>query len=95
MKHMASAKKRPNLNGSSTKKQAKSASQFVVCVKNEDYPASLELRKLYAAIRDREAGKAGFVRVVDESGEDYLYPADYFVAVKLSRDVKRAVQLAS
>jgi len=44
---------------------------------------------------DKPASKSGLVRVVDESGEDYLYPADYFVAIKLTRMVERAVGLAS
>jgi hypothetical protein len=57
--------------------------QFLLCVKNEGYPASLELRKVYRALPDPVAGSRGFVRVVDESGEDYLYPAEWFVAVEL------------
>jgi hypothetical protein len=69
--------------------------KYVVCVKNEDYPASLELRKLYRVIPDRGASKSGLVRIVDESGEDYLYPAEYFLPVKLSPAVEKAVQLAS
>jgi hypothetical protein len=67
----------------------------VICVKNEDYPASLELCKIYSLISDKSASKSGLLRVVDESGEDYLYPADYFVAIKLPRAVQRAVTLAS
>lgn len=67
----------------------------MVCVKNENYPASLELRKLYRVLQDKNAAKSGLVRIVDESGEDYLYPADYFVAMKLPRTVAKAVQLAS
>ncbi|MBZ5523698.1 MAG: hypothetical protein LAP21_15800 [Acidobacteriia bacterium] len=64
-------------------------------MKNEDYPASLELRKIYAAVPDRTAGKSGMVRIVDESGEDYLFPADYFIAISLPRAVRKAVRLAS
>jgi hypothetical protein len=52
-------------------------------VKNEAYPASLEVRKVYQALPDPAAASKGFVRVIDESGEDYLYPADYFVVVDL------------
>lgn len=95
MKHAGSAKKKSKSNGSSTKKRPAPASQYVVCVKNDDYPSSLELRKLYPVIADRNAAKAGLIRVVDESGEDYLYPADYFVPIKLPRPVERAVRLAS
>ena len=57
--------------------------QFVLCVKNDAYPASLEVRKVYRALQDPAASAKGFVRVIDESGEDYLYPADTFVAVNL------------
>ena len=54
-----------------------------MCVKNEGYPASLEVRKVYRSLPDSVAESRGFVRVVDESGEDYLYPSDCFVAVEL------------
>jgi hypothetical protein len=55
----------------------------VVCVKNKGYAASLELRRLYQTVSDDVAGKLNQIRVVDESGEDYLYPEEYFVAVQL------------
>jgi hypothetical protein len=56
---------------------------YLLCVKNEAYPASLEVRKVYRALPDAVAATRGFVRVIDESGEDYLYPADFFVAIDL------------
>ena len=59
--------------------------QFVVCVDNSGYPASLELHKLYRALPDPAAAEDGDVRVIDESGEDYLYPAEYFVEVEVPR----------
>ncbi|HSY99891.1 MAG TPA: hypothetical protein VK788_10360 [Terriglobales bacterium] len=65
--------------------------QFVVCVRNNDYPASLELRKLYRVVPDPEAAKHHQIRVVDESGEDYLYPERYFVPVPLPQAAERAV----
>jgi hypothetical protein len=65
--------------------------QFVVCIKNKAYPASLELRKLYRVIPDAEATKHQQLRVVDESGEDYLYPEEYFVPVPLPQAAERAV----
>ena len=92
MKHMASAEKKSKSSGSSSKRPAPS---FAVCVKNRHYPASLEIRKLYRIIADRSAARLGMVRVVDESGEDYLYPADYFVPVKLPESVVRAVRSVS
>jgi hypothetical protein len=61
----------------------KKEQQFAVCVKNEDYPASLEVRKIYEVIPDAKATKHRLVRIVDESGEDYLYPEDYFVAIEI------------
>ena len=54
----------------------KDKDQFAICVKNDGYPASLELRKVYQVIPDEVARTRGFIRVVDESGEDYLYPQD-------------------
>jgi hypothetical protein len=95
MKRTESAKKKLRSNGSLTKKRPHSASRYVVCVKNDDYPASLELRKLYPAVPDKTADKAGLIRVVDESGEDYLYPSDYFLPVRLPQAIEKAVRLAS
>lgn len=71
-----------------------SSEQFLLCVKNDAYPASLEVRKVYRALSAPVASAKGFVRVVDESGEDYLYPTDNFVAVDLPQaalDALRAV----
>jgi hypothetical protein len=72
-----------------------SGSQFVVCVKNKGYSASLELRKLYQVVRDEAAEKLGQIRVIDESGEDYLYPEEYFVPVQLPQSAEKAVRRAS
>lgn len=57
--------------------------QYLLCVDNDAYPTSLERRKIYQALPDPVAAERGFVRVVDESGEDYLYPSRYFLAVNL------------
>ena len=65
------------------KKSPRIPSQFLVCIKNAGYPASLELHKIYRVIPDADAAEDGDVRVVDESGEDYLYPASYFAAIKV------------
>jgi len=65
------------------KRSPNSTPQFAVCVSNAEYPASLELHKIYRVLPDEEAEKDGDVRVIDESGEDYLYPADYFSIVEL------------
>ena len=64
---------------------------FVVCINNKGYPASLEIRKLYQAIPDERAAKMRQARVIDESGEDYLYPADYFMPVRLPDSTEKAL----
>jgi hypothetical protein len=65
--------------------------KFVICVENTDYPASLEVRKVYELLPDPDAKAHAQIRVVDESGEDYLYPAAYFVEVSLPKDAEEAV----
>jgi len=57
--------------------------QFAICVKNDGYEASLEIRKVYDLLEDRSAEDHGLVRVVDESGEDYLYPKEFFIPIEL------------
>ena len=64
--------------------------QFVICVRNEG-AEDLETRKVYRVLPDVRAAKDGLIRVIDESGEDYLYPADYFVPVELPREAERAL----
>ena len=76
-------------------KQHKLGTQFAVCIKNEGYPASLEVRKIYKVIPDTSAGKHQYIRVIDESGEDYLYPADYFVPIQLPEAVEKAFSLTT
>jgi hypothetical protein len=74
-------------------KQAKAPSgKFAICVNNTDYPVSLELHKLYRLVPDEEAERDGDLRVIDESGEDYLYPADYFLAVEFPQTIQRTLQ---
>ena len=75
-----------------TKPQAR---QLVVCVNNEGYPASLERRKIYVALRDSDAEKHGLVRIVDESGDDYLYPKAFFRSIALPQAVRKAVLAAA
>jgi len=69
--------------------------QFVVCIKNRGYAASLELRKLYQVLADEAAAELHQIRVIDESGEDYLYPEEYFVAVRLPHSAEKAVLRAA
>ena len=68
---------------------------FVICVGNRGYSASLELRKIYQVLPDKAAQKLHQIRVIDESGEDYLYPEDYFVPVKLPQAAEQAVRRAT
>ena len=65
--------------------------EFAVCVRNTDYPASLETRKIYEVLPDSEAEGHGLIRVIDESGEDYLYPKAFFVRLSLSQPVETAI----
>jgi hypothetical protein len=67
------------------------ASKYASCVDNAEYPVSLELHKVYRVLRDAEALQDGDLRIVDESGEDYLYPINYFLTVDLPRNVVRAM----
>jgi hypothetical protein len=69
--------------------------RFLLCVKNDAYPASLEVRKVYQQLPDPAATAKGFARVIDESGEDYLYPADHFVAIDLPQAAVDALLRAS
>jgi hypothetical protein len=70
------------------------AIQLVVCIDNEGYAASLEKRKIYVALRDANAEKHGLLRIIDESGEDYLYPKTSFRSIALPQAVKKAVLAA-
>lgn len=65
--------------------------RFAVCLRNEGYEASLERRKIYEVIPDFEAAKHEQIRVVDESGEDYLYPESYFAEIELPQPLRRAI----
>ncbi len=67
---------------------------FVVCIKNDDYPASLEVRKIYRVLPDNDAAGHHLVRVIDESGEDYLYPEDYFSPIDVPQEAMKAFPVA-
>ena len=77
-------------------KQAKKpASKFVVCINNKDYPASLELHKIYRVLPDEDAAVDGDFRIIDESGEDYLYSADRFVPISVPDEVQKSLLKAA
>jgi hypothetical protein len=91
---MASVKKKSKLNSSSRKRTAKQQAtgrkRFVLCISNGDYTASLEIRKVYRSLPDHIAAKENMLRVIDESGEDYLYPAKFFVPISVPKKVLAA-----
>jgi hypothetical protein len=93
---MGSAKKKSNASGTSAKRRSgPTESQFVVCVANDEYPASLERHKIYRVVPDERAARDGDLRIIDESGEDYLYPSKWFVPVKVPQAVKASLLRAS
>ena len=67
--------------------------KFALCIENKD-SEDLEKRKIYQILPDDDAEKEGYLRVVDESGEDYLYPRSYFVLISLPREAEEALQVA-
>ncbi len=68
---------------------------FMICVDNRNYEASLEIRKVYEVIPDKIAEKHHQLRVIDESGEDYLFPEDYFAPVRLPSITKEKLELTA
>jgi hypothetical protein len=68
--------------------------RLVLCLRNDGYEVSLERRKIYQVVPDRDAGIHRQLRVVDESGEDYLYPAEFFAPIALPLALRRAVLAA-
>lgn len=91
---MGSAGKKSNAKNTSTKgahKKSGSVFRFAVCINNSEYPASLELHKIYRVLPDDDAASEGDLRIIDESGEDYMYPAEWFVPIKLPQKVKTSV----
>jgi hypothetical protein len=73
------------------KRKSKANGKLLVCVENRGYPVSLERRKIYVSLTDPLASKNSQVRVIDESGSDYLYPKSFFLPVTLPQSVRKAV----
>ena len=71
-----------------------SEKKFVICLQNKGYEVSLEPRKIYQVLQDPDAAKHRQLRVIDESGEDYLYPKSYFAPIELPTPVRKAVLAA-
>jgi hypothetical protein len=97
MKRMASGRKSSSVRDISTsgRKSSLSRRAFAVCDDNDGYEASLERHKIYVIIPDKDAEKSGDVRVVDESGDDYLFSGDRFVAIDVPAAVKASLLNAS
>ena len=76
-------------------KKNESTQEFVVCINNKGYPASLELHKIYRVIPDKNVTADEDIRVIDESGEDYLYPASSFAPIKVPATVEESLRRAS
>ena len=94
MRRMGSAEKKSSVSSMSTRTQRprrRSRPRFAVCIENSAYPASLELHKIYRVLPDDDAAREGDLRIVDESGEDYLYLAEWFAAVDLPRRVRTSL----
>lgn len=73
------------------KRRKSRTTHFAVCVDNRGYPASLELHKIYRVLPDEDAAAEGDIRVIDESGDDYLYSADRFVEIEPPQTVRRSL----
>jgi len=69
--------------------------RFAVCIRNKGYEASLEIGKLYRMIPDPKAARHGYVRIVDESGEDYGYSAERFIAIDLPKPLEKVLLKAA
>ena len=97
MKRTALAGKSSSASGTSTRSRRSVVSdrRFVVCIRNDGYEASLERNKIYEIVPDEDAERDGDLRVVDESGEDYLFASDRFVAIEVPAAVRQSVSKAS
>ena len=73
------------------KKHKRAPGRFLICVDNKGYAVSLKTRKIYLALPDTDALKHGQVRVIDESGEDYLYPKSLFLPITVPQSVRKAI----
>jgi len=92
-KRTGSVAKKSKSSGSS--REGRAAVRYLVCVRNAGYPAALERRKIYATLTDAKADELGMVRVIDESGEDYLYPRNFFSEIRVSPTLAKALASAT
>ena len=73
--------------------QLPEAPEYAVCIDNSDFPAALELHKIYQVLPDADAAADGDMRIIDESGEDYLYSAERFVPISVPAAVRKSLEL--
>lgn len=76
-------------------KQPAADQRFVVCIRNDDYEMDLALHKIYAVLPDASAERSGWIRIVDETGEDYLYPEKFFQTIRVSQSLGKELLRAS
>ena len=69
--------------------------RFAICLNNADYPDDLKVRTVYQVLPDESAARSNYIRVIDETGEDYLYPAEYFVFVEVPSKAAKTLLLAA
>ena len=74
-------------------KAEKKQTRFAVCLDNSAYPDDLKIRTIYQVLPDDSAARSNYIRVIDETGEDYLYPAEYFVFVDLPAEAAKALMI--
>ncbi|HEY4760582.1 MAG TPA: hypothetical protein VIH42_08385 [Thermoguttaceae bacterium] len=94
MKRTELGERKSNVNPTwtdSMKRKKAVSTHFAVCIRNTGYPSSLELHKIYRVIPDNDAAEDGDIRVIDESGEDYLYPSAWFAELKLPQAVQESL----
>lgn len=95
---MASARRKSSANATwtnRTRRRPHGAPEFVICVDNSGYPVSLERNKIYRVLPDAEAARNGDLRVIDESGEDYLYSSQRFARIAVPKSIQRQLLKAS
>jgi hypothetical protein len=95
MKRTASAERNSDESAMLTRKikpRKYAGTRFAVCMNNKDYPVALERHKVYRVLPDADAAQDGDLRIVDESGEDYLYPAENFLVIELPLRTERVLQ---
>jgi hypothetical protein len=99
MKHTVSGRRNSSASATSTearrRAKAPTKQRFLVCVNNAGYEVSLERNKIYVALPDAAAEESGDVRVIDESGEDYLFAAERFIAIELPDALRASLLRAS